>query len=248
MSIAINIDSLSKRYQNTDTLAVDNINLTIYSGEVFGLLGPNGAGKTTTVSILCSLLRQTSGSVEIEGMNLSANLNEVRKIIGVVPQDIALYPNLTAAENLRFFGKMYGINNQVLNSRIEELLNIFGLHGKANKKISTFSGGMKRRVNLITGILHMPKILFLDEPTVGIDVQSRAVIMEYLFDLKQKGMTIVYTSHHMEEAEKYCTRVAIIDMGKIIETGKPNDLVLKYKECSNLEDIFLEITGRSLRD
>ncbi len=248
MSVAININSLTKRYNNTDIIAVDNISMAINMGEVFGILGPNGAGKTTTISILCSLLQPTSGSVEIMGKSLHTNLQEIRSSIGVVPQDIALYPNLTAMENLNFFGRMYGIENRILRERSKDLLDIFGLTENANQRISTFSGGMKRRLNLITGILHMPKILFLDEPTVGIDVQSRAVIMEYLMKLMNNEMTIVYTSHHMEEAEKYCTRVAIIDRGKIIENGAPVELIQKYRDCNKLEDIFLEITGRSLRD
>lgn len=248
MSIAINIHSTTKRYGNTDTLAVNNISLEINSGEMFGLLGPNGAGKTTTVSMLCSLIKPTSGSISIVGKDLYGNLNQIRKLIGVVPQDIALYPNLSAVENLNFFGRMYGMKGKLLRQRIEEFLHIFGLTEKANQKISTFSGGMKRRINLITGILHMPDILFLDEPTVGIDVQSRTVIMEYLMKIQKEGMTIVYTSHHMEEAEKYCSRIAIIDRGSIIENGIPYELVKKHIGCSNLEDIFLKLTGRSLRD
>ncbi len=248
MSVSINISSLTKRYKNTEINAVDNISLAINKGEVFGLLGPNGAGKTTTISILCSLLKATSGTVEIMGKNLATDLYEIRSKIGMVPQDIALYPNLTAMENLNFFGRMYGIDAKVLTERKKELLHVFGLSEKAHQRIATFSGGMKRRINLITGILHMPKILFLDEPTVGIDVQSRTVIMDYLMTLMDNDMTIVYTSHHMEEAEKYCSRVAIIDMGRVIENGAPKELIHRYSECNNLEDIFLEITGRSLRD
>jgi len=248
MSVAIHINSLIKRYKDTDTLAVNSINMEIPEGQMYGLLGPNGAGKTTTVSMLCSLLKPTSGSIEIAGKELSSNLNDIRKLIGVVPQDIALYDNLSAIENLNFFGRMYGMSGNLLKKRTYEFLKVFGLTEKADQKISTYSGGMKRRINLITGILHMPKILFLDEPTVGIDVQSRTVIMEYLMKLQEEGMTIVYTSHHMEEAERYCSQIAIIDQGSIIEHGVPDELVKKHKGCNNLEEIFLKITGRSLRD
>ncbi len=248
MSTSIQLKSLSKVYNDTNTLAVDNIDLEINKGEVFGLLGPNGAGKTTVISILCSLLSPSEGDVFVDGLNLTKNLTEIREIIGVVPQDIALYSDLTARENLTFFGNMYGLSGNELSDRIKNLLEVFGLSHKSDFQVSSFSGGMKRRVNLIAGILHMPKILFLDEPTVGIDVQSRSVIMDYLIQLQQNGMTIIYTSHHMEEAEKYCTRIAIIDKGKIIEEGKPKNLVQKYDKCNNLEDIFLKLTGRSLRD
>ncbi len=248
MNLAIEVLNLTKQYRNTNTLAVDNISLTVETGEIFGLLGPNGAGKTTTISILCSLLQGTSGEVIINGMNLKSHSNEIKKNIGVVPQDIALFPNLTAFENLQFFGNMYGLKGTILETRIFELLEIFGLAQKAKQKLKTYSGGMKRRVNLIAGILHTPKILFLDEPTVGIDVQSRSVIMEYLMRLKENGMTIIYSSHHMEEAERYCSRVAIIDKGKIIIVGTPENLIKNHTNCNTLEDIFIEKTGRSLRD
>ena len=175
-------------------------------------------------------------------------MEKVRKLIGVVPQDIALFPQLTATENLKFFGRMYGMRSSILNNRINELLNIFGLKQKKNQLVETYSGGMKRRLNLIAGILHTPDILFLDEPTVGIDVQSRNVIMDYLTALKNNGMTLVYTSHHMEEAEKFCSSIAIIDMGKIICRGHPKKLINEHTHCSSLEDIFLEKTGKRLRD
>lgn len=248
MGCEINISNISKKYKDTDTLAVDEINLQIQPGQFFGLLGPNGAGKTTTISMLCSLMKPTSGNVQIKGKDLYDNLNELRKLMGVVPQDIALYDKLTAIENLNFFGRMYGMQKKSLYIAIEEYLRVFGLDVKKDKKLSTYSGGMKRRLNLITGILHKPQILFLDEPTVGIDVQSRTVIMEYLKKLQGDGMTIIYTSHHMEEAEKYCSEIAIIDKGSIIEKGVPTELIKKHTGCNNLEEIFLNITGRSLRD
>ena len=248
MSPTLNILSLTKVYPNTSIAAVDNIDLQINKGEFFGLLGPNGAGKTTTISMLSSLLKPTSGNISIGCLEITENVEKVRKLIGVVPQDIALFPQLTATENLKFFGRMYGMRSSILNNRINELLNIFGLKQKKNQLVETYSGGMKRRLNLIAGILHTPDILFLDEPTVGIDVQSRNVIMDYLTALKNNGMTLVYTSHHMEEAEKFCSSIAIIDMGKIICRGHPKKLINEHTHCSSLEDIFLEKTGKRLRD
>lgn len=247
-AVDIEIVALTKRYKNSLTFAVNNLSLEVARGEVFGLLGPNGAGKTTTISILCNLIKSTSGEVKIGGMTFKSDAKNIKKIIGVVPQEIALFSNLTAIENLRYFGNMYGLMGHELKERISSLLAIFGIAHKANEKVSTYSGGMKRRLNLITGILHKPKILFLDEPTVGIDVQSRTVIIDYLLEINKLGTTIIYTSHHMDEAERFCSRVAIIDMGKVIVEGSPQQLIVDNNNCSNLEDIFLEKTGRSLRD
>jgi ABC-2 type transport system ATP-binding protein len=246
--LMIEIDQLTKVYKGAEKPAIDHISLNIAKNEIFGLLGPNGAGKTTTISILCGYLTPTSGKVIIDGLNLQTNKSQIKKIIGVVPQEIALYSSLTAYENLRFFGHFYGLKGSSLKKRIFECLEIFGLENNANKKISTFSGGMKRRINLIAGIMHKPLVLFLDEPTVGIDVQSRNVIIDHLKELNNQGMTLIYTSHYMEEAEKLCTKVAIIDNGNIIIQGTPNELLNQYPESSNLESIFLQITGKDLRD
>ncbi|HJN05704.1 MAG TPA: ABC transporter ATP-binding protein [Bacteroidales bacterium] len=246
--VVIEVKSLTKQYKNTQTVAVNELCLKVTHGEIFGLLGPNGAGKTTTISILCNIINPTSGEITINGMNLKSDASSIKKIIGIVPQEIALFSNLTALENLRYFGNMYGLKGNYLKERISSLLEIFGIEHKANERISTFSGGMKRRLNLITGILHSPKILFLDEPTVGIDVQSRSVIIDFLISINKLGTTIIYTSHHMDEAEKFCSRVAIIDVGKIIIEGSPQNLIKEHDNCYNLEDIFLEITGRNLRD
>ncbi len=244
----IEIKKLSKRYKGSDEPALDNITLDIYPFEIFGLLGPNGAGKTTTISILCGLFKPTSGNVVIDGFNLSSELEQIKQVIGVVPQDIALYPTLTALENLTFFGNMYGLRGRALKDLIMDRLAAFGLERFARKKISTFSGGMKRRVNLLAGLLHSPKILFLDEPTVGIDVQSKIVILDFLHKINKKGTTIIYTSHYMEEAENLCTRVSILDRGKIISTGNPKELVADHPEFKNLENLFLALTGKELRD
>lgn len=244
----IEINGLTKVYKGTEKPAIENISLNVNENEFFGLLGPNGAGKTTTISILCGYLRITSGSVTIDGLDLDTHKNDIKKIIGVVPQELALYPTLTAYENLRFFGHFYGLKGKPLKKRIYECLELFGLENNAHKKLTTFSGGMKRRVNLIAGMLHKPRVLFLDEPTVGIDVQSRNVILNHLEDINKEGMTIIYTSHYMEEAERLCSRVAIIDNGHMIIQGSPPELFQQYPQCHNLESIFLHITGKDLRD
>jgi ABC-2 type transport system ATP-binding protein len=244
----IEIRELSKRYKGSDAPAIDSVSIDIYPNEIFGLLGPNGAGKTTTISILCGLFPPTSGEVTIDGMNIRHDLDRIRQVIGVVPQEIALYPTLTARENLSFFGNMYGLRGKELRERIDGNLAFFGLEKFGNKKVSTYSGGMKRRVNLIAGLLHRPKVLFLDEPTVGIDVQSRNVILRFLHELKKTGTTIIYTSHYMEEAENLCTRVAIIDRGHMVTIGKPKDLIASNPEFKNLETVFLQLTGKDLRD
>jgi ABC-2 type transport system ATP-binding protein len=244
----IEIRELTKYYKGNDEPAIKTLSLDIFPGEIFGLLGPNGAGKTTTISILCGLFPPTRGSVLIDGMDIRHDLDKIKHIIGVVPQDLALYPTLTALENLTFFGNMYGMKGTMLKDRIQECLKEFGLEKVARKQINTYSGGMKRRVNLIAGLLHRPKVLFLDEPTVGIDVQSRIFILDYLHAINQTGTTIIYTYHYMEEAENLCTRVAIVDRGNIIALGKPSELLKERPELTNLENIFLDLTGRTLRD
>ncbi len=244
----IEIRDLTKVYKGADEPAVNAISLDIFPNEIFGLLGPNGAGKTTTISILCGLFPATNGSVIIDGIDSHFHLNKIKQIIGVVPQDIALYPTLTGRENLAFFGNMYGLYGSELRDKIDHYLAEFGLEKHAGKLVSRYSGGMKRRVNLIAGLLHDPKIIFLDEPTVGIDVQSRVVILEYLKEINKKGVTIIYTSHYMEEAEHLCTRVAIIDRGNIIALGQPKDLLEGHPEFKNLENIFIHLTGKDMRD
>jgi len=244
----IEIRELTKQYKGADEPALRAISLDIFPNEIFGLLGPNGAGKTTTISILCGLFPPTRGSVMIDGMDIHTNINRIKQIIGVVPQDIALYPTLTARENLTFFGNMYGLRGNVLKGKIDHYLAEFGLEKHAGKIVAKYSGGMKRRVNLIAGLLHDPKIIFLDEPTVGIDVQSRVEILHYLKEINKKGTTIIYTSHYMEEAENLCSRVAIIDRGNIISLGNPKELVAEHPEFKNLENIFIHLTGKELRD
>lgn len=245
---AIQIHELVKVYNGASEEALKGISLQIAQNEIFGLLGPNGAGKTTTINILCGIISMTSGEVLIHDLSLPKELQKIKKEIGVVPQDIAIYPTLTARENLQFIGRMYGLKGTVLNDRIDQCLNMMGLEMYADRKIKAFSGGMKRRVNLIAGILHNPGILFLDEPTVGIDVQSRNKILEHLRAMNESGTTIIYTSHYMEEAESLCSQIAIIDEGKIIAEGKPDEMIASKPEYTNLESIFLHFTGKRLRD
>ncbi|TMM58520.1 ABC transporter ATP-binding protein [Maribacter algarum] len=244
----IQINQLSKKYKGAEGFSVSDLDLNIDKKEIFGLLGPNGAGKTTLISMLSSLIKPTSGSFSINGLTFQENKKELKQLIGIVPQEYALYPSLTAFENLSYFGSTYNLKGNTLKEKIHELLKTLGLSNFANKKISTFSGGMKRRINLIASILHEPKVLFLDEPTVGVDVQSKNVIIEHLKQLNAAGTTMIYTSHHLNEAESFCSRVAIIDNGKIITKGKPKDLVSSYQYARNLEDVFLAITGKALRD
>ncbi|MGB3152230.1 MAG: ABC transporter ATP-binding protein [Maribacter sp.] len=242
------INQLSKKYKDREHYSISNLDLKIVEGEIFGLIGPNGAGKTTLISMLSSLLKPTSGSFIIDGLNYTKNKRQLKQLIGIVPQEYALYPTLTAFENLNYFGSMYGLKGQELQDTINSHLTILGLDAFANKKIKSFSGGMKRRINLIAGILHKPKVLFLDEPTVGVDVQSKTVIIDFLKKLNADGTTIVYTSHHLNEAEHFCTRVGIIDRGQLIGIGTPEKLISQQENAKHLEDVFLALTGKALRD
>ncbi|WP_321281138.1 ABC transporter ATP-binding protein [Marinifilum fragile] len=214
--------NLSKSYK--EIKALTNINLTIQKGELYGMLGPNGAGKTTTISILSSLLKPDEGEIFYEEKSLYQNLAECKKLIGVVPQEIALYEDLTASENLNFWGTMYGIKGNQLQNKCDELLEFLGLSDRKNHKVKTYSGGMKRRINIAAALLHDPKIVFMDEPTVGIDPQSRNLIFEVIEELHSRGLTMIYTTHYMEEAERLCDRIGIIDEGRIIAEGSLDEL------------------------
>lgn len=244
----IEISNLYKQYQHTNNFVVKDVSLVIPEKEIFGLLGPNGAGKTTLISILCGLLKPTSGNVVIFDKQYNKQQKEIHQKIGVVPQEYALYPTLTARENIIYFASMYGLKGKELHQKVDKALKRLGLLNFADKKIATFSGGMKRRINLIVGMLHTPKILFLDEPTVGVDVHSKNVIIEFLKELNEKGTTIVYTSHHLTEAENFCTDIAIIDRGEIFAHDTPKNLIKATENASNLEDVFIELTGKQLRD
>ena len=244
----IEINALVKQYKNADFQSLQGVDLSIPKGAIFGLLGPNGAGKTTLISILCGLIKPTSGSFTIDGLYPEKNAKEIKNKIGIVPQEYALYPTLTAYENLMYFGSLYDISKKRLKALVEEYLSLLGLEAFMHKKIQTFSGGMKRRVNLIAGILHQPEVLFLDEPTVGVDVQSRATIIEFLNKLNQQGTTIVYTSHLMAEAQEFCTDIAIIDQGRILTKGSISELIHQIPEAVSLEEVFIKLTGKRLRD
>jgi len=228
----VDISKLSKTYARNKLPAVDNIDLSITRGSFFGLLGPNGAGKTTLLSMVCGLLAPTSGKVTIGGMVVSEQLNQCKGLIGLIPQDLALYQTLTARENLAFFGAMQGLSGTKLQDRIRVCLDISKLENRSNDRVETFSGGLKRRLNLAIGLLHEPELLVLDEPTVGIDPQSRNFIFDSLRQLNEQGMTLVYTTHYMEEAEQLCSEIAIIDKGKIIARGTLDDLLRGNKDQS----------------
>lgn len=248
MQPIIQILQLSKKYKDAETYSLNDFSLSVNEGQIFGLLGPNGAGKTTLISMLCGLIKPTSGSFSINNLNYADNSNEIKKIIGVVPQEYALYPTLTARENLMYFGSMYGLKGNDLKEKVIGNLDFLGLLKFADKRIETFSGGMKRRVNLIAGILHNPKILFLDEPTVGVDVQSKSAIIDYLKQLNKNGTTIIYTSHHLSEAQDFCTNIAIIDRGQLYARDTPENLIRSTANANNLEDVFISLTGKELRD
>lgn len=248
MQPIIQINDLAKKYKDAEFYSLNHFSLEIHEGEIFGLLGPNGAGKSTLISILCGLIDPTSGSFTINGLTYDKNAFEIKKIIGVVPQEYALYPTLTARENLMYFGSMYGLKGEDLKDKVAESLEFLGLLKFADKRVETFSGGMKRRVNLIAGILHEPKLLFLDEPTVGVDVQSKNAIIEYLLRLNQNGTTIIYTSHHLAEAEQFCTDIAIVDRGRVFAKNTPEALISQTENANDLEAVFLSLTGKGLRD
>jgi ABC-2 type transport system ATP-binding protein len=220
----LEVDNLVKKYGDFE--AVKGISFEVEEGEVFGLLGPNGAGKTQTISMLTGVIPPTSGTARIAGHDIRTEMNEAKKINGLVPQDLALYPTLSARANLNFFGRIYGLSGKDLKERVEDVLRIVALTERADEAVEKYSGGMKRRVNIAAGLLHHPKLLFLDEPTVGVDPQSRNHIFESVMRLnRERGMSIVYTSHYMEEVELLCSRVAIIDEGKIIALDTIKKLV-----------------------
>jgi ABC-2 type transport system ATP-binding protein len=232
MTAILEVKDLVKKYgENT---AVKGITFSIKEGEIFSLLGPNGAGKTTTISVLSTLLTPTSGEAIVCGFSVTKQPMDVRRSIGVVPQDLALYEELSAAENLSFWGQMYGLGGKTLAKRIDEVLELIDLKDKAKAHVRTFSGGMKRRVNIGVGLLHQPRLLFMDEPTVGIDPQSRRAILDSVKDLNKKGMTVLYTTHYMEEAQELSDRVGIIDHGDLIALGTQAELTKQVGETDTL--------------
>jgi ABC-2 type transport system ATP-binding protein len=219
----IKVKDLVKKYGSLR--AVDGISFTVEKGELFGLLGPNGAGKTTTISVLATLLPADGGSVSVGGHDLGSRPQEVRQLIGIVPQEIALYTDLTARDNLEFWGRLYGLRGGALKNRVDQLLEMADLTDQARQKVADYSGGMKRRLNLVVGLVHSPEVLYLDEPTVGIDAQARSRILEMIGNLSRDGLTVIYTTHYLEEAEQLCDRIGVIDQGKLVALGDKEELI-----------------------
>jgi ABC-2 type transport system ATP-binding protein len=236
-----------------DRVAVDGVSFRVARGEIFGLLGPNGAGKSTTVSLLSTYLQPDMGEISIAGVPLRQGA-AVKRRIGIVPQDLALYEDLTAEQNAQFFARIYGITGEERRSRVSAVLESVGLTERRRDEVKNFSGGMKRRLNLALGLLHKPEFVMLDEPTAGVDPQSRERIFQIIRDLKSAGTTILYTTHYMEEAEQLCDRIAIMDGGRIVAEGTLDELLaLRVDEIvidrpRGLEQLFLQLTGKRLRD
>ena len=247
MDNCIKINQLTKRYPGESIDSLCGVDLNIKVGDKYGILGPNGAGKTTLISILCGIIEQSSGEVIYWKNESEVEFSIIQQKLGYVPQEYAFYHELSPVQNLEYFGAMYKLSSVEIAKKTTEILQILGLFEVRNKKISTFSGGMKRRINLAIGIIHEPSILFLDEPTVGVDIQSKVAILKYLNKLNKKGTTIIYTSHHLDEAEEFCNRVAILDNGKLIIKGE-TDVLLKKHNVKDLEGLLLNFTGESYRD
>jgi ABC-2 type transport system ATP-binding protein len=245
----IRVESLSKRYG--DLQAVDRVSFELREGEIYGLLGPNGAGKTTTLSMVCGLLQPDEGRVLYGEVDLASDPLMVKRDLGVVPQEVALYEELTAKENLRFWGGLYGLGGAKLNDAVAAVLEQVGLTGKADQKVKTFSGGMKRRLNLSMGLVHSPRVVMMDEPTVGIDPQARANILDVVRDIAKGGTTVLYTTHYLEEAEEFCDRIAIMDHGKILAEGTLDELnrLLGEGEIVTVRGVFdTDVVQDGLRD
>lgn len=243
--ISILMDNIVKRFE--DVIAVDGVNLQVKEGELFGLLGPNGAGKTTTVNILCGLIKPTSGNAMVGGYDVQKENTKVKELIGVCPQETAIYPYLTGAENVELFGNLYTLDKNTLRMRQKMLFEKMELTQDAKRKVEKYSGGMKRRLSLIMALIHDPQIIFLDEPTIGMDPQSRRAVWDFMVELKKESKTIFLTTHYMEEAEVLCDRVGIIDRGKLIALDSPKELISK-NDVRNLEEVFIKLTGRRIRE
>ena len=242
---AITIDGLTKDYG--DVRAVDCLTLSISEAEVFGLLGPNGSGKTTTINCLTGLLKPTKGRMEIGGFDVQMEGAKARGILGVSPQETAICPYLTGKENVQLFGALYSVQKKSLADRVDYVMEKVGLFDEAGRKVSKYSGGMKRRVSIAMALVTDPRIVLLDEPTVGMDPQSRRSVWDFILELRDKGKTVVLTTHYMEEAEELCDRVGIIDHGRLIALGSPAELKSKYA-ARDLEDVFIQLTGRRIRE
>lgn len=248
--VVVRLDGLTKKYENK--AVVDHISLEIHKGEIFGLLGPNGAGKSTTMNMICSIIKPTMGTAYLFGEDTKQRMSEVKNKIGYIPQDLAIHDNLKAWENVELFTSLYGIKGAELKARVKESLEFVGLENKKNGFAKNFSGGMKRRLNIACALGHHPELLIFDEPTVGIDPQSRNFILERIKQANENGATIIYTSHYMEEIEAICTRIAIMDNGNVIAVGTKEELVHMITSQPgaemSLEEVFLTMTGKKLRD
>jgi len=242
---AIEVLNLHKSFG--ETKAVQGVDFNVEQGEIYSLLGPNGAGKTTTISMLSCLLRPDEGDARIMGHSIKENQMGVKSVLGVVPQEIALYEDLTARENLTFWGKMYGLRGGALKARVEEVLDIIGLRDRAKERVGKYSGGMKRRVNIGVALLHKPQVIYMDEPTVGIDPQSRRNILDSVVDLKEQGMTVLYTTHYMEEAQELSDHIGIVDHGVMIANGTHDELVKLVGEQTRI-DLTLDTEAGTVLD
>lgn len=248
----VQANDLVKKYGQR--AAVDGVSLTVKSGEIFGLLGPNGAGKSTTIGMLSTYLTPTAGTVTINGLDIKRDALRIKQLIGVVPQELAIYEENTCEENINFFAEILGVKGALRKERAETLLTAMGLWERRKDQVKKFSGGMKRRLNLIIGMLNDPLFVMMDEPTVGVDPQSRQSIYDIINDLKARGKSILYTTQYMEEAEQLCDRIAIIDNGRIIAQGTLDELLAKsekqivVEKPRGLSQLFLQLTGREFRD
>ncbi len=242
---AIIVENVTKRFDQV--IAVDNLSLEIKWGELFGLLGPNGAGKTTLINVLSTLLPPTSGGAQVGGFDVEHDGENVRKIIGVCPQEPAYYGHLTGRENIELFGTIHDVPKDELKQRAEELIQKIGMEDHADRKSKEYSGGMVRRVSTVMSLIHQPKVALLDEPTVAMDPVSRRAVWDFILELKQNGMAIILTTHYMEEAEFLCDRVGIIDDGQLIALGTPKELMEEHK-AKDLEEVFIKLTGKKLRE
>jgi ABC-2 type transport system ATP-binding protein len=244
----VEVQGLSKSYGGT--AAVDDLRFSIEEGEVFSLLGPNGAGKSTSIGMLCALVEPGSGDARIGGLSVRERSIGLRRLFGIVPQEIALYEELSGLANLNFFGRLYGLRGAALRDRVQALLARVGLEDRARSPVKTLSGGMKRRLNIAAGLIHSPRLVFMDEPTVGIDPQSRRAVLDLILALKREGTTILYTTHYMAEAEELSDRVGIIDHGKLLAVGTCAELARTVTSedgrTPNLETVFLSYTGHEL--
>jgi linearmycin/streptolysin S transport system ATP-binding protein len=251
-AIEIEVQQLVKSFGKHE--AVKDISFTIGKSEIFGLLGPNGAGKSTTINMMCGYLEPTSGDTLIDGQSITREPRKVKRMIGVVPQEIALYNDLNSLENLEFFGEIYGLSSQERKERAQALLHFVGLYDRRKEPVKKFSGGMQRRINMAIALMHQPAFLMMDEPTVGVDPQSREHIFDTIEQLRDQGTTILYTTHYMEEAERLCNRIAIMDEGQIVAVGTLEQLLAmrdqnrEVQRPHGLQELFIQLTGKTLRD